>query len=62
MIFQLKGQEEPKYNISITAKVQKQTTFVNNLINYEMITHGAGRTRASTDASLLSMLMPNSFA
>jgi len=43
-------------------KLLKQTTFVNNLINYDQITHGAGRTRASTDASLFSMLMPNSFA
>jgi hypothetical protein len=38
----------------------KKSMMINSTIG--KITHGAGRTRASTDASLLSTLMPNSFA
>jgi hypothetical protein len=50
--------KEPKITYIIMTKTNKLGKHLNN----EKITQGEGRTRASTDASLLSMLMPNSFA
>lgn len=59
MIFQLqRGKKEPKITYIIMTKTNKLGKHLNN----EKITQGEGRTRASTDASFLSMLMPNSFA
>jgi len=50
-------------NVQLSVECEKTTT-TNDQFNSTIwkITHGAGRTLASTDASSLPMLMPNSFA